>query len=70
MGKVFDNRLGSAAVIQIIKTLHNEDLGINIVVGGAVQEEVGTRGAEITANVIKPDIAIVLMYPIINSFHL
>lgn len=59
MGKAFDNRLGCAAVIEILKRLKNEDLPVNLVGALAAQEEVGTRGAEITSNVIRPDIAIV-----------
>lgn len=59
MGKAFDNRLGCAAVIEILKRLKNEDLPVNLVGALAVQEEVGTRGAEITSNLIRPDIAIV-----------
>lgn len=59
MGKAFDNRLGCAAVIQILKQLQDENLSINIIGALAAQEEVGTRGAEITSNVIKPDLAIV-----------
>lgn len=59
MGKAFDNRLGCAAVIKTLKDLEGEDLDINIVGALATQEEVGTRGAEITSNRIKPDLAIV-----------
>lgn len=59
MGKAFDNRLGCAAVIEILKQLQSEELSINIVGALAAQEEVGTRGVQITSNVIKPDLAIV-----------
>lgn len=59
MGKAFDNRLGCAAVIDTLKKLENEDLSINVIGALASQEEVGTRGAEVTSNTVKPDIAIV-----------
>lgn len=59
MGKAFDNRLGCAAVIETLKRLQNEDTAIHAVGALAAQEEVGTRGAQITANRVKPDIAIV-----------
>lgn len=59
MGKAFDNRLGCAAVIEVLKKIENEDLSVNVVGALAAQEEVGTRGAQITANRVKPDIAIV-----------
>lgn len=59
MGKAFDNRLGCAAVIKIMDNLKNADLNINVVGAIASQEEVGLRGAKVTAQTIKPDIAIV-----------
>lgn len=59
MGKAFDNRLGCAAVIDALKKLENENLQVNTVGALAAQEEVGTRGAQITSNTVKPDIAIV-----------
>lgn len=60
LGKAFDNRLGCAAVIAILKELSKEkDLPVNIVGALAAQEEVGLRGAIITSRRVKPDIAIV-----------
>ncbi len=58
MGKAFDNRLGCAAVITALNQLP-ELKDINIVGALAVQEEVGTRGAMVTARQVKPDLAIV-----------
>jgi len=58
MGKAFDNRLGCAGIISTLKALDNEELQVDVVAGFASQEEVGTRGAVVTARVIKPDIAI------------
>ncbi len=59
MGKAFDNRLGCASIIEVMEELKNENLKVNIVGAFAAQEEVGTRGAVVTANRIKPDLAIV-----------
>lgn len=59
MGKAFDNRLGCAAVMETLKCLQNEKTAIHAVGALAAQEEVGTRGAQVTATRIKPDFAIV-----------
>lgn len=59
MGKAFDDRLGCAAVIEVLKGLQNFELPINVVGTLTAQEEVGTRGAEIAARVVEPDIAII-----------
>ncbi|RCW83479.1 putative aminopeptidase FrvX [Halanaerobium sp. DL-01] len=58
-GKAFDNRLGTACVVEIMKELKDDQLDINIVGALSAQEEVGTRGAEITARTVKPDLAVV-----------
>jgi putative aminopeptidase FrvX len=58
IGKAFDNRLGSAAIISTLKELAAFDLGVNITGAFAVQEEMGLRGATVTAQVVKPDISI------------
>ena len=59
VGKSFDCRLGCAAILKTMHTLAGEDLNVDIVGACAAQEEVGVRGATVTAQVIKPDIAIV-----------
>ena len=59
MGKAFDNRLGSACVVDIMERLRDEELNVNVVGALSAQEEIGTRGAEITARTVKPDLAIV-----------
>lgn len=59
-GKAFDNRVGCFCVIETLKLLSKEkDLGFDIIGAFAAQEEVGTRGAQITSQVVKPDLAIV-----------
>lgn len=59
-GKAFDNRLGCACIIETMKALENEEnLAVDVVGAFAAQEEVGTRGAVVTSQVVKPDLAIV-----------
>ena len=58
-GKAFDNRLGCAAILATLDALGDEALNVDVVGAMASQEEVGTRGATVTANTVKPDIAIV-----------
>lgn len=59
MGKAFDNRLGCACVVETMKKISSEKLDFNVVGGIAAQEEVGTRGARVTSNRVKPKVAIV-----------
>ena len=59
VGKSFDCRLGCAAILKTMHNLAGQDLNVDIVGACAAQEEVGVRGATVTAQVIKPDIAIV-----------
>lgn len=58
LGKAFDNRLGCAAVLEAMETLQGESLSVDVVGALASQEEIGERGAHVTPNVVKPDIAI------------
>lgn len=59
VGKSFDCRLGCAAILKTLHTLRGKELNVDVVGACAAQEEVGVRGATVTAQVIKPDIAIV-----------
>lgn len=59
IGKAFDCRLGCAAILATLRELEGEELKSDVVAAFAVQEEVGTRGAKITADRVNPDIAIV-----------
>ena len=58
IGKAFDNRLGCAAIISILQELGGVELPVNITGAFASQEEVGYRGAKVTSQTVKPDIAI------------
>ncbi|WP_226526273.1 M42 family metallopeptidase [Metabacillus niabensis] len=57
LAKAWDNRIGCAIAIDVLKALKGTDHP-NVVYGvGTVQEEVGLRGARTSANMIQPDIA-------------
>jgi putative aminopeptidase FrvX len=56
LAKAWDNRIGCAIAIDVLKQLKETDHP-NVVYGvGAVQEEVGLRGAKTSTFTIKPDI--------------
>ncbi|GIN11669.1 peptidase M28 [Shouchella clausii] len=56
MAKAWDNRIGCAIAIEVLKSLHDVEHP-NVVYGvGTIQEEVGLRGAKTSAHAIQPDI--------------
>jgi endoglucanase len=60
LAKAWDNRIGCAIAIEVLKRLKGVDHP-NIVFGvGTVMEEVGTRGAKTAATKIEPDIGFAL----------
>ncbi|WP_106496864.1 M42 family metallopeptidase [Lentibacillus sp. Marseille-P4043] len=56
LAKAWDNRYGCGLSIELLKELQNETVPNQLVSGATVQEEVGLRGAQVAANMIKPDI--------------
>ncbi len=60
LGKAFDNRLGTACIIETMNNLISTDLNVNLIGALATQEEVGLRGAKVTAQTVKPDLAIII----------
>ncbi|MBC2166337.1 peptidase [Listeria booriae] len=58
LGKALDNRAGCALVAELFKRCDNDEITLYAV--ATVQEEVGLRGAQTSAEAIKPDIAIVV----------
>ncbi|MBW6515963.1 MAG: M42 family metallopeptidase [Candidatus Cloacimonetes bacterium] len=58
--KAFDDRVGIAIAIETGKFLSENDHANAVYCCGSVQEEVGIRGAQTLANMIKPDLAIVV----------
>lgn len=57
-GKAFDCRLGCSSILDTIENLEGSKLQVNIVAGFASQEEVGCRGAILTARSVQPSVAI------------
>ncbi|WP_430784888.1 M42 family metallopeptidase [Virgibacillus flavescens] len=56
LAKAWDNRIGCAIAIEVLKQLKGTDHP-NVVYGvGTIQEEVGLRGAKTSTHAIKPDI--------------
>ncbi|MBU5593707.1 M42 family metallopeptidase [Amphibacillus sp. MSJ-3] len=56
LAKAWDNRYGCGLAIELLKELKDEQLSNELYSGATVQEEVGLRGAQVAANMIKPDI--------------
>lgn len=57
-GKAFDDRVGCAAIIEILKQSQSSDF--TLYAAFTVQEEVGLRGSQVAAYGIGPDFAVVL----------
>ncbi|MHB8124895.1 MAG: M42 family metallopeptidase [Desulfitobacteriaceae bacterium] len=55
-GKAFDDRVGCAILVELLK----QDFNVPLVAAFTVQEEVGLRGAKVAAYHIEPDFAIVV----------
>ncbi len=61
VGRALDNRMGGFMIAEVARLLHEnkEKLPFGLYIVNAVQEEVGLRGAQMIAQKIKPDVAIV-----------
>jgi putative aminopeptidase FrvX len=61
VGRALDNRMGGFCIAQVARLLkeNKKKLPYTLYIVNAVQEEVGLRGAEMIAETIKPNIAIV-----------
>lgn len=57
LAKAWDNRIGCAIAIDVLKQLQNESHPNTVYGVGTIQEEVGLRGAKTSAHLIEPDIA-------------
>jgi putative aminopeptidase FrvX len=60
MAKAWDDRVGAALFIDVLKELNNFDHPNTVYGVGTVQEEVGLRGAQTSAAVVEPDVCIAL----------
>ena len=61
VGRALDNRMGGFVIAQVAKMLkeNKKKLPFGLYIVNSVQEEIGLRGAEMIANKIKPNVAIV-----------
>lgn len=61
VGRALDNRIGGFMIAEVARKLKekNIDLPFGLYIVNSVQEEVGLRGAEMIAQRIKPDVAII-----------
>src|SRR5690606_14217497 len=56
LAKAWDNRYGCGLAIELLKEVKDENLPNVLYSGATVQEEVGLRAAQTSANMIKPDL--------------
>lgn len=59
--RALDNRMGGFMIAEVARLLHEnkKELPFGLYITNSVQEEVGLRGAEMIAQTIKPDMAII-----------
>ena len=60
LGKAFDCRLGCAGVLEVLERLSGKALSVDVTAAFSTQEEVGLRGAKVTAQRVQPALAICL----------
>ncbi len=61
VGRALDNRMGGFCIAEVARLIkeNNIDLPFSLYIVNSVQEEIGLRGAEMIAQSIKPNVAIV-----------
>ncbi len=61
VGRALDNRIGGFMIAEVVRKLHEKKIKLpfGLYIVNSVQEEVGLRGAEMIAQRIQPDVAIV-----------
>ncbi|MEO0341001.1 MAG: M42 family metallopeptidase [Bacteroidota bacterium] len=61
VGRALDNRMGGFCIAEVARLIkeNNIDLPFSLYIVNSVQEEIGLRGAEMIAQTIKPNVAIV-----------
>ncbi len=60
LGKAFDDRVGCALFVEVIKRLSKEKHPNTVYGVGTVQEEVGLRGARTSSWVVEPDVGLTM----------
>ena len=58
LGKAWDDRVGVALMLEVLRGLQNQPLESTIYAVATVQEEIGLRGAHTSANRVAPDIGV------------
>ena len=61
VGRALDNRIGGYMIAQVARKLkeNKKKLPFGLYIANCVQEEIGLRGAEMVANAIKPNVAVI-----------
>lgn len=61
VGRALDNKMGGFCIAEVARMLHENDINLpySLYVVNAVQEEIGLRGAQMIAETIGPDVAII-----------
>jgi putative aminopeptidase FrvX len=60
VGKAWDDRVGCAVVLEVMRRLAAEGHPNTLLVAATTQEETGLRGAHTTADIVRPDIGIAI----------
>ncbi|WP_409270952.1 M42 family metallopeptidase [Neobacillus sp. SCS-31] len=60
LAKAWDNRYGCGLAVELLEEVDGVELPNTLYSGATVQEEVGLRGAQTAANLIKPDLFLAL----------
>ena len=67
LAKAFDDRAGCAILVEVMRRFQHEPHPNQIFYAATVQEEIGLRGAQTSAQIIKPDIGIALEVGIVKD---
>lgn len=59
LAKAWDNRFGCALALDVLETVADEDLNVDLYIGATVQEESGLRGAKTAAFTVEPELSLV-----------
>jgi endoglucanase len=59
-GRNFDDRLGVFCMIEAMRAIRNTPVSVDVYAVSSVQEEIGTRGAMVASNAIKPDVGVAI----------
>lgn len=69
IAKAWDNRYGCLVILETLAKIKKENLAFNLVMGCNVQEEVGLRGAPVSAHLFKPDLFFAVDCSAANDIH-